>query len=146
MSGINKANQEAANAGRFDRVSGDGESGGGLIPRGIDPDEIVSPFPRSGRGGPRRAPVMDAEYEIMSKPARGIGMREQGRIGYQEPIGSAPEAAPMSPRDEFRRELAAEARSVPRRPPPIETSPFPRLGYDEASDLPLQMRMHPELF
>lgn len=89
---------------------------------------------------PEAAVVKEVEAELIP-PFRG-----QPRLEHAPTVGSAPPAQPMSPREEFREMLRQEARSAPRRPQEMElVKPF-ALEYDEAADLPLQLRRNPELY
>lgn len=140
---IDSANKAAADAGRFDRVVGQSDSGGQVIPfKEAAPDryadEVLSPFP--GRKAPHNLPHVDnaqtAEFELTPP---------QARIGHEPVVGSAPDAMPMSGREDFRRFLAQEERAAPKAPPRVLRA-FPGLSYDEGADIAAQMRMHPEAF
>lgn len=68
------------------------------------------------------------------------------KLGHEPVVGSPPPPMPRGPQDEFRDFLRQETRAEPNTPPVMLKRPFPRLEYDEAADLPLQMRNNPELY
>lgn len=139
-----------AQAGEFDdvnkyRPAAPGEERGVAL-RDLDTvtvDEIIPPFPTM-RGQSSR--FRDADYEMVTPPPRAIGSRRPEALEYREPVGSAPAPSPMSPRDEFRRELASDVRSQPNTPPIVRRRGPLAIGYDPESDAARLMREYPELF
>lgn len=73
-------------------------------------------------------------------------------LGYDPTGGPAPEPVstrmgarmPMSPRDEFRRGMAADVRAEPNTPPIVKRQ-TPGLPYDEANDAKRQIEMNGEM-
>lgn len=66
------------------------------------------------------------------------------KLGYEPMVGSPPPAQPMGAGDDFRRFLSAETRAEPKAPP-IMRRKRSLLPYDEAGDIPRQMRENPEI-
>lgn len=108
----------------------------------LEVDDILPPFPSMRGQSPR---MSDAEFSFPEAPVRNIGSRRPQNLEYREPIGSPPPASPMSPRDEFRREMAADVRSQPKAPPIVRKKML-ELGYDPDQDVGRMMREFPELF
>lgn len=100
------------------------------------PDELVAPFPSMRGQSPR---MFEAEFSLPPERPRGIGRTPQDRIGYEPEVGSPPPAQPMSPREEFRRDMAADVRSQPNTPPIVRRQRA-ALPYDESADVAKAMR------
>lgn len=120
------------------------------LPPGNERDDFMPDEPAMFADDAATTRIREVEGELIppfrrAPPAR-IGSEQTPLIEHAVPVGSAPPAQPMSPREEFREMLRQEARSVPRRPQEMElVKPF-ALEYDEAADLPLQLRRNPELY